>query len=446
VLAGVVRHGVPGARRTGAVIDAVLTHRLWGTVVFTLTMLSLFASIFWVATPLMDLIAALIDGIADRVAALLPPGAVRSLVVDGVLAGVGGVLVFLPQIALLFLFIAVLEGCGYLARAAFLMDRLLVGVGLSGKSFVPLLSSFACAIPGIMATRTIENRRDRLLTILVAPFMSCSARLPVYLLLCGAFVPDVAVGLPWLRLPAVVLAALYAIGVAVAALVAAVLSRTLFRGPPQPFVMELPPWRWPRAAVVLERVREASWSFVANAGTLILAMSIVVWALGSYPAPVLPDGGAGLTEAEVRGESLRQSVLGRAGRWVEPVVRPLGWDWRIGCAAIASFPAREVVLGTLAVIYNLGDVDPGDDEGGSALVRRLRAATWDGTDRPVFTLPVALSIMVFFALCAQCASTLVVIGRETGSWLWPVAVFVTMTALAWIAACAIYRLGTALGW
>jgi ferrous iron transport protein B len=409
-------------------------------------MLSLFASIFWVATPLMDLIAALIDGIADRVAALLPPGAVRSLVVDGVLAGVGGVLVFLPQIALLFLFIAVLEGCGYLARAAFLMDRLLVGVGLSGKSFVPLLSSFACAIPGIMATRTIENRRDRLLTILVAPFMSCSARLPVYLLLCGAFVPDVAVGLPWLRLPAVVLAALYALGVAVAALVAAVLSRTLFRGPPQPFVMELPPWRWPRAAVVLERVREASWSFVANAGTLILAMSIVVWALGSYPAPVLPDGGAGLTEAEVRGESLRQSVLGRAGRWVEPVVRPLGWDWRIGCAAIASFPAREVVLGTLAVIYNLGDVDPGDDEGGSALVRRLRAATWDGTDRPVFTLPVALSIMVFFALCAQCASTLVVIGRETGSWLWPVAVFVTMTALAWFAACAIYRLGTALGW
>jgi len=446
VLAGVVRHGVPGARRTGAVIDAVLTHRLWGTVVFTLTMLSLFASIFWVATPLMDLIAALVDGIADRVAALLPPGAVRSLVVDGVLAGVGGVLVFLPQIALLFLFIAVLEGCGYLARAAFLMDRLLVGVGLSGKSFVPLLSSFACAIPGIMATRTIENRRDRLLTILVAPFMSCSARLPVYLLLCGAFVPDVAVGLPWLRLPAVVLAALYALGVAVAALVAAVLSRTLFRGPPQPFVMELPPWRWPRAAVVLERVREASWSFVANAGTLILAMSIVVWALGSYPAPVLPDGGAGLTEAEVRGESLRQSVLGRAGRWVEPVVRPLGWDWRIGCAAIASFPSREVVLGTLAVIYNLGDVDPGDDEGGSALVRRLRAATWDGTDRPVFTLPVALSMMVFFALCAQCASTLVVIGRETGSWLWPVAVFVTMTALAWFAACAIYRLGTALGW
>jgi ferrous iron transport protein B len=446
VLAGVVRRGTPRGRPAGAVIDAVLTHRLWGTLVFAATMLTLFTSIFRFATPAMDLFAAATDQVSAWVAATLPEGAIRSLLVDGVLAGVGGVVVFVPQIALLFLFIAVLEGCGYLARAAFLMDRLLVGVGLSGKSFVPLLSSFACAIPGIMAARTIENRRDRLLTILVAPLMSCSARLPVYLLLCGAFVPDVGVGVSWLRLPALVLAGLYALGVVVAAVVAGILSRTVFRGPPQPFVMELPPWRWPQPAVVLERIREAVWSFLANAGTLILAMSIVVWALGSYPAPVLPDGGAGLAEAEVRGEGLRQSFLGRAGRWIEPVVRPLGWDWRIGCAALASFPAREVVLGTLAVIYNLGDVDPGAEEGGSALVRRLRAATWDGTERPVFTLPVALSIMVFFALCAQCASTLVIIGRETGSWTWPVVVFVYMTALAWLAAWAIHRLGTTLGW
>jgi len=446
VLAGIVRRTTPRSRPWGAVIDAVLTHRVWGTLVFAATMLALFTSIFRFATPAMDLIAATTDLVSEKVAAALPAGALRSLLVDGVLAGVGGVVVFVPQIALLFLFIAVLEGCGYLARAAFLMDRLLVGVGLSGKSFVPLLSSFACAIPGIMAARTIENRRDRLLTILVAPLMSCSARLPVYLLLCGAFVPDVGVGVSWLRLPALVLAALYALGVVVAAVVAGLLSRTVFRGPPQPFVMELPPWRWPRPAVVLERVREAAWSFLANAGTLILAMSIVVWALGSYPAPELPDGGAGLTEAEVRGEALRQSYLGRAGHWIEPVVRPLGWDWRIGCAALASFPAREVVLGTLAVIYNLGDVDPGEAEGGSALVRRLRAATWDGTDRPVFTLPVALSIMVFFALCAQCASTLVIIGRETGSWTWPAVVFGYMTALAWLAAWAVHRIGVALGW
>jgi len=446
VVADVVRRSPPQRRPLAHTIDGVLTHRLWGTLVFALVMLGLFTSIFRLAAPAMDLISASMDAIAAWAESLLPEGALRSLFVDGVLAGVGGVVVFLPQIALLFLFIALLEGCGYLSRAAFLMDRLLVGAGLSGKSFIPLLSSFACAIPGIMAARTIENRRDRLLTILVAPLMSCSARLPVYLLLCGAFVPDVGVGVSWLRLPALVLAALYALGVVVAAVVAGLLSRTVFRGPPQPFVMELPPWRWPRPAVVLERVREAVWSFLANAGTLILAMSIVVWALGSYPAPVLPDGGAGLTEAEVRGEALRQSFLGRAGRWIEPVVRPLGWDWRIGCAALASFPAREVVLGTLAVIYNLGDVDPGEAEGGSALVRRLRAATWDGTDRPVFTLPVALSIMVFFALCAQCASTLVIIGRETGSWTWPAVVFGYMTALAWLAAWAVHRIGVALGW
>jgi len=223
-----------------------------------------------------------------------------------------------------------------------------------------------------------------------------------------------------------------------------VLSRTVFRGPPQPFVMELPGWRWPQPAVVLERVREAAWSFLKNAGTLILAMSVVIWALGNYPKPLDPD--PTLTEAELQGEALRQSFLGRAGRVIEPVVAPLGWDWRLGCAAIASFPAREVVLGTLGVIYNLGDVDPGEEEGASMLVRRLKAATWDGTDRKVFTLPVALSLMVFFALCAQCASTLVVIGRETQSWVWPVVTFTYMTVLAWLAAFAIYQLGMALGW
>ncbi|NBT11981.1 MAG: ferrous iron transporter B [Planctomycetia bacterium] len=445
VVADVVRCSPRRGRSQAEAIDAVLTHRVWGTLVFALVMLALFTSIFRFAAPAMDLISAGMDAIAARVEATLPEGPLRSLLVDGVLAGVGGVVVFVPQIALLFLFIAILEGCGYLSRAAFLMDRLLVGAGLSGKSFIPLLSSFACAIPGIMAARTIENRRDRLLTILVAPLMSCSARLPVYLLLCGAFVPDVAVGVAWLRLPAVVLVAMYALGVAVAAAVALLLSRTVFRGPPQPFVMELPGWRWPQPAVVLERVREAAWSFLRNAGTLILAMSVVLWALGSYPKPVLPADAA-LTAAEERGEALRQSFLGRAGRAIEPLVRPLGWDWRIGCAALASFPAREVVLGTLGVIYNLGDVDPGEEEGATMLVRRLKAATWDGSERKVFTLPVALSIMVFFALCAQCASTLAVIGRETGSWVWPAVTFAYMTALAWLGAFAIYQLGTALGW
>ena len=453
LLAGVTTQSRPAGRLPEDHIDRLLTHRLWGTLFFAAVMLALFSSIFWLAAPLMDLISAGMDGLSAWVAGQLPDGAIRELVVDGVLAGVGGVVVFVPQIALLFLFIAALEGCGYLARAAYLMDRLLVGVGLSGKSFIPLLSSFACAIPGIMAARTIENRRDRLLTILVAPLMSCSARLPVYLLLTGAFVPNVAVGVSWLRLPAVVLAGMYALGIAVAAAVAWVLSRTLFRGPPQPFVMELPGWRWPQAAVVLERAREAVWSFLTNAGTLILAVSIVVWALSNYPrdeATIAAERetavAAGASEAEVEAASRaaiqRGSLLGRAGRFVEPVVRPLGWDWRIGCAAIASFPAREVVLGTLAVLYHL----PPEEAEGTALERRLKAARWDGTDRPVFTLPVALSIMVFFALCAQCASTLVVIGRETRSWVWPVVTFTYMTVLAWLAAFATHQLGTWAGW
>ncbi|MEO1993111.1 MAG: ferrous iron transporter B, partial [Pirellulales bacterium] len=389
-------------------IDAVLTHRVWGTLFFIFTMFMLFSSIFWLAAPLMDMISIFFDGLAGLLETSLPEGAIRSLLVNGILAGVGGVVVFLPQIVILFLFVALLEGCGYLARAAYLMDRLLVGVGLSGKSFIPLLSSFACAIPGIMAARTIENRHDRLITILVAPLMSCSARLPVYLLLTAAFVPNIALGVGWLRLPALVLVAMYALGVIVASLVAWLLSRTVFQGPLQPFVMELPSWRWPQIVVVLERVREAAVSFLKNAGTLIVAVSIVVWALGSYPKLPPQDVPQG-TDAEIRGEALRQSFLGQAGAFIEPVVKPLGWDWRIGCAAIASFPAREVVLGTLGVIYNLGDVDPGEEEGATELIRLLKQATWDGSDRKVFTLPVALSIMVFFALCAQCASTLVVI-------------------------------------
>ena len=453
LLAGITSQTQPAGRLPEDRIDRLLTHRLWGTLVFAAVMLAVFSSIFWLAAPLMDLISAGMDGLSAWVAGRLPEGAIRELVVDGVLAGIGGVVVFVPQIAMLFLFIAALEGCGYLARAAYLMDRLLVGVGLSGNTFIPLLSSFACAIPGIMAARTIENRRDRLLTILVAPLMSCSARLPVYLLLAGAFVPDVAVGIPWLRLPAVVLAGMYALGIAVAAAVAWVLSRTFFRGPPQPFVMELPRWRWPQAAVVLERAREAVWSFLQNAGTLILAVSVLVWALSNYPrneAAIAADAeaavAAGEPEADVeaarRAAIQRGSVLGRAGRFVEPVVRPLGWDWRLGCAAIASFPAREVVLGTLAVLYSL----PPEEAEGTALERRLKAARWDGTDRPVFTLPVALSIMVFFALCAQCASTLVVIGRETQSWVWPVVTFTYMTVLAWIAAFATYQLATWMGW
>jgi ferrous iron transport protein B len=432
-------------------------------------MLLMFQAVFLVAEPA----SAVIDGLnglaGDAIAAVVPPGMLQSLLMTGVLGGVGSVVVFLPQIFVLFFFIAVLEDCGYMARAAFLMDRLMAQVGLSGKSFIPLLSSFACAVPGIMATRVIEDRRNRLVTILIAPLMSCSARLPVYTLLIGAFVPNRTVRLgglaiPWLH--ALVMLAMYSVGIVAAVGVAWLLRRTLLRGQSPPFVMELPSYKLPGAKVVLLRMLEQGWAFVYRAGTLILAVAIVVWALGYFPhdpqqidpqlraaqeqlaqrLTSLPPGtdDAALVaeqaalENRLAAEYLATSYLGRMGRWLEPAVRPLGWDWRIGCAVIASFPAREVVIATLGVVYNLGQ---GQDESSEALQQTLRSATWEGTDQPVFTLPTALSLMVFFALCAQCSSTLAVIRRETGAWVWPLFTFVYMTGLAYLAALATYQLG-----
>ncbi len=385
------------------------------------------------------------------------------------IGGVGSVLTFIPQIFILFFFIAVLEDCGYMARAAFLMDRLMVHVGLSGKSFIPLLSSFACAIPGVMATRTIENRRDRLTTILIAPLMSCSARLPVYAMLIAVFIPPREFLGGWITLAGLTLTAMYLIGMVTAAVVALILKRTLLRGPTPPFVMELPSYKLPDPMVILHRMLERGWSFVRRAGTLIVAVAVVVWASLYYPhdtaveAPfadkkaqleqefnALAENDPGREEIsaklvevdnEIAGAYQEQSILGRLGHWIEPAVRPLGWDWRIGCAAIASFPAREVVVATLGIIYNLGEVDV-DDTKASGLNNALREATWEGTDRKVFNVPVALSLMVFFALCAQCAATLVVIKRETDSWAWPAFTFTYMTVLAYLAALATYQIGS----
>jgi ferrous iron transport protein B len=371
--------------------------------------------------------------------------------------------IFLPQILILFLFIAILEDCGYMARAAFLMDRLMAGVGLSGKSFIPLLSSFACAVPGIMATRVIENRRDRLATILIAPLMSCSARLPVYVILIGAFVPAERYLGGVLGLQGLVLFAMYALGTVVAIGVAWLLKKTLLRGETPPFVLELPSYKMPSLRTVGYRMAERGWAFLARAGPVLFAVTIVIWALAYYPRSEervasdiaaqraqLADDPAALAEfndpenLDHRTASLHQrySFLGRAGQWIEPVVRPLGWDWRIGCAAIASFPAREVVMGVLGVIYHLGpDVDVGAEGDQSRLQQQLRAARWDDTGQRVYNLPVALSIMVFFALCAQCAATLAVIRRETNSWRWPAFTFAYMTALAYVGALLMYQIG-----
>jgi ferrous iron transport protein B len=469
VLSGVVTRPRDRKRTLSDAIDAVLTHRIAGAVVFVVLMAFMFRCVFWIAEPASQLIDALNALLAMWVTAFVPEGQLRSLLIDGVIAGVGGVLVFLPQIFLLFLFIGVLEDCGYMSRAAYLMDKLMSRVGLSGKSFIPLLSSFACAIPGIMAARVIENRRDRLVTILVAPLMTCSARLPVYVLLVSAFIPPLTFLNGWVHLRDLTMLSMYLLGIVAAVTVAFVLKSTILRGPTPPFVMELPSYKLPSPGTVLWRMLENGREFVYRAGTLILAVSIIVWALAYYPRhegdldPALVAAQASQAErveelqasgdqealaaAEatlqatdnlIAGAHLQNSYLGRAGKFIEPAVKPLGWDWRIGCAAIASFPAREVVIATLGVIYNLGsDVD----EGSTPLRDTLAAATWEGTERKVFNVPVALSVMVFFALCAQCSSTLAIMKRETNSWRWPLFTFVYMTTLAYLGALATYQIG-----
>ncbi|HEX5102734.1 MAG TPA: ferrous iron transport protein B [Pirellulaceae bacterium] len=466
VCAGVIQRPVERPRTLSDRLDRALTHRVWGTLVFLLVMLLMFQAVYYVpdvtrATWALDQIKGLA---ADGIARLVPEGAFRSLLVTGVIEGVGGVVVFLPQIFTLFFFIAVLEDCGYMARAAYLMDKLMSRIGLSGKSFIPLLSSFACAVPGIMATRVIENRRDRLVTILIAPLMSCSARLPVYALLIAAFIPNRSYLGGLLTLHGLVLLAMYSLGIVAGIAVAWILKRTILRGPTPAFVMELPSYKLPGLRVVLHRMLEQGWAFIYRAGTLILAVSVLVWGLAYYPhdESLLPHellaARATLTqqaasgrpvveelahvENQIQGAHLEASYLGRMGKLVEPLVRPLGWDWRIGCAAIASFPAREVVIATLGVIYNLGE---GQDEESGELSATLRAATWQETDRPVFTIPVALSVMVFFALCAQCASTLAIMRRETGSWRWPAFTFAYMTMLAYLGAFLTFQVGTWIG-
>jgi ferrous iron transport protein B len=463
-------------------LDKILTHRIWGTLIFLIVMFLMFQSIFLWAKPLMESIDGVREKAAKSIESALSPGPFQGLVVDGVIKGVGSVLVFLPQIMILFGFIAVLEDCGYMARAAFLMDRLMSRCGLSGKSFIPLLSSVACAVPGIMATRVIEQRRDRLATILVAPLMSCSARLPVYVLLIGAFLKEGYA--TWV--PGLVLFGLYMIGFTVAPLVALLLKRTLLRGATPVFVMELPAYRRPAILSVVRRMSEAGWAFVKRAGKIILAAMIVVWALLYFPykdsagtpyyervekadkeakeasekIKKLKEEGQDVPEEleavtaqpdKLNGEWKRQSLLGQAGLFLEPVFRPLGWDWKIGMAALASFPAREVIVGTLGMIYDVGDVDSkaigddsADEEAKEKAAGLTKAVKDDWSKDPVrgkYGVSVAVSLMVFFALCCQCASTLVVIRRETKSWWWPAFTFTYMTVLAYVGALLAFQLG-----
>jgi len=417
-------------------IDRVVTHRIFGPVILLLVMLFVFQAIFsWASLP-MTLIDSVFTGLGDLARTYLPSSIFTDLLADGIIAGVGGVLAFLPQILLLFLFISLLEDSGYMARAAFLMDRLMRAVGLHGRAFVPLLSSFACAVPGIMATRTIEHPKDRITTIMIAPFMSCSARLPIYTLVIAALFSGKAV-LRFISLGAVIILAMYLFGVLAAILVALVMKRTVLKAPPTPFVMELPPYRLPDVRNVAHALLSRCSIFLRKAGTVILAMSILFWALAAFPRSGNPHNGS---PSEAASHQVQNSFAGRAGRLIEPVIAPLGFDWKIGVGLISSFAARETIISTLNIVYSVGD----DSENKSSLVEAMRTARRPDGSR-VWTPLTGLSLILFFLLACQCMSTVAIVRRETNSWRWPLFMVSYMLVLAYVTSLVVYQGGHLLG-
>jgi ferrous iron transport protein B len=409
-------------------IDAVVVHHLWGWLTLVGVMATMFLSIFTLAEYPMGWIDSGVTWLGTAVRGAMAAGDLRDLLTDGVISGVGGIVVFLPQIMILFFFIGLLEQTGYMARAAFMMDRLMSRVGLDGKSFIPLLSSYACAIPGIMATRTIESRKDRLVTILVAPLMTCSARLPVYLLLIAALVPGE-------RVPVLtkvgLMCTMFALGTGGAFFFAWLFKRTLLRGEAPMMILELPPYRLPSVLSVTLHMGERAFMFLRKAGTVILAISIVLWALTTFPR----------TPGATPSEQIAHSYAGRIGRAIEPVIEPLGFDWQIGVGLITSFAAREVFVSSMAVIFN---VDENQNDATVPLRQALLASRWpDG--RALFTPLVCFTLMVFYVFALQCISTIVVVRRETGSWKWPLVQIGYMTTTAWVACFAVRHIGLALG-
>ncbi len=458
-----VREGAETAQRTWTDrIDGILTHRVYGMAAFAAVMALLFEALFSWSEPFIGAIESAAGWLQGGVAAALPEGALADLMVDGVIAGVGNVVVFVPQIAMLSFFIAVLEDAGYLARVAFVIDRLMGRIGLHGKAFVPMLSGFACAIPGIMATRTIEGRRDRLITMLTLPMISCSARLPVFALVTAVVFAGDARVFGLFSAGAVVLFAMYALSVSATLGAAAVLRRTVLRGPRLPLVLELPPYRMPvwrdTLLVTWRRVRK----FLIDAGTIILTMTIILWALLSYPRSaeigeryegLRTTAAASIADPDARadeiarldgleaGETLRYSVAGRVGQLIEPAIEPLGYDWRIGVGILGAFAAREVFVSTLGIVFGIAEAD----EESPSLRASLQNATHpDGT--PLMTPLAGVSLMVFFVLACQCMSTIGVVRRESGTWRWPIFMFAYMSVLAYAASLVVYQAGSLLGW
>ncbi len=406
-----------------AQIDRVLTHRVFGPLIFLGVMALVFQSLFSWADPLIGLIEGAIGWLGDVTRNALGEGAFTDLLTEGVIAGVGNVVVFVPQIALLFLFVGLLEDSGYMARAAFIVDRLMARVGLNGKAFVPLLSGYACAIPAIMGTRTISGFKDRLVTILMIPFMSCSARLPVYSLVIGAlFAANERVFGPFTQ-GGLILLGMYMLSTVSALVIGAIYKRTLLRGPVPPLVLELPPYRLPRVRDTARHVWDRTADFLRDAGTIILAVTVVLWGLLSYPK-VEPES---LAEGET---AIEHSLAGRLGKSIEPVLTPIGQDWRIGIGLIGSFAAREVLVSTLGMVYGIeSDVDE-DDTPLREVIRD--AKTPEG--EPRYGKASGLALMVFFVFACQCMSTLAVVKRETRSWRWPAFMLISMTVIAYVAA------------
>jgi ferrous iron transport protein B len=430
MLIGVVRQNETKPQSRTRKLDSLLVHRFWGYAIFLGILLLIFQFIFRIAAVPMDFIEGLFLQLADTLSSQLSPGIFTDLLTEGIVPGIGGVVVFIPQIAILFFFLSLLEESGYMARVVFLMDRLVRPFGLNGKSVVPLMSSVACAIPGVMATRTINSWKDRLITILVAPLMSCSARIPVYTLLIALVVPD---RMLWgiIDLKGLVLLGLYALGLFSALAVAFVMKSFIKTGEPSFLILEMPNYRWPRWKEVGINLMEKVRVFVWDAGRVILSISVILWVFASY-------GPASWEETTPIGHeiTLEESYIGKLGQTIEPVIKPLGYDWKMGVSLITSFAAREVFVGSMATIYSIGE----ETDNQSMLVERLKQERWSDSGKPVYTLASGLSLMVFYVYAMQCMATFAVVKRETKSWKWPIFQLVYMGVLAYLAAFLTFQM------
>jgi ferrous iron transport protein B len=398
----------PFARATTRKLDSILLHRIWGPLIFIAVVVGVFQMVFSVGQPLSDALQSLLDTAGSALKPMLPQGWIESLLMDGLWKGISSVLVFLPQILILFLFLGILEDSGYLARAALISDRVMRAIGLNGKAFIPLLSAYACAVPAILATRTIENKRDRFATILVAPFMTCSARIPVYTLLIAAFIPNRHLLGDFLGLRAAIMLLLYLVGFLAAMMTAWLLKSSILRASAAPFILELPQYRWPTIRSLSMRLVERARIFLTQAGTIIFSVTLVLWVLAHLP---IHNGVAPL---------LTESVIGKLGHWIEPAIAPLGFNWKIGIGLLSSVVAREVMVSTLGTLYGS---DP-----------TTQALSLHGALQRDMTLGGAMALVIFFAFAMQCTSTLAVVRRETNSWKWPVLQFSYMLVLAYTAA------------